>query len=469
MRAPLQAIRGPVLNPLPEAGVEYFADGLLVGDGRGRIVAVGRCDEVAARLNLDAAAVPQSLGIILPPLLDAHIHIPQHPIRGHFADGIGADPPGGRLLASLERNVFPAEGRCEAPAHARHVVAEFLADTLAQGVIGGAAYMTVHPRATRLALEQLPDTWSVGLVLMNRHCPEFLRTDEASLAADVADLARDFGRRLIVTDRFAVSVDSPLRRRGVAIAKQHGLRMQTHLDEQRAEKRLVEEVLYPAAGSYTAVYAADGLLDCEPILAHCIHLRPEEVELIAASRSAVAHCPVSNTLLGSGVMPLATIRAAGVPYALCTDVGASPTTSLFCEMAQFLKVHATEPEATPEEALRLVTIAPATILGLADRIGRFAPGMEWSFVEVAPAGAARPATAREAILEGLLGMTEADLTAWRDPTNPRGAAVERLRTEGLGWGDDLAILDADVRATAARVERRVLRATRPGQAGGIVS
>jgi hypothetical protein len=66
-------------------------------------------------------------------------------------------------------------------------------------------------------------------------------------------------------------------------------------------------------------------------------------------------------------------------------------------------------------------------------------------------------------------MTEADLAAWRDPTNPRGAAVERLRTEGLGWGDDLAILDADVRATAARVERRVLRATRPGQAGGIVS
>jgi len=140
-------------------------------------------------------------------------------------------------------------------------------------------------------------------------------------------------------------------KQGVALARKHGLRMQTHLDEQRAEKALIEDVLYPDAGSYTGVYARDGLLDCEPILAHCIHLRPEELDLIAATASSIAHCPVSNTMLGSGVMPLDVIRSAGIPHALCTDVGASPTTSLFCEMAQFLKVHAgSSLAATPEEA-----------------------------------------------------------------------------------------------------------------------
>ena len=219
MLAGLHAIRGPVLNPSPAGGVDYWPDGVLVGDDRGRIVAAGPWHEVAPRLNLDAAAVPRSLGIVLPPPLDAHIHIPQHPIRGRFAESIGADPTGGRLLASLERNVFPAEGRCEGPAHARHVVADFLADTLANGVIGGAAYMTVHARATRIALEQLPESWSVGLVLMNGRCPEYLRTDEAGLVEDVDALARDFGRRLIVTDRFAVSVDTPLRKAGVALAR----------------------------------------------------------------------------------------------------------------------------------------------------------------------------------------------------------------------------------------------------------
>jgi guanine deaminase len=463
MIAGLHAIRGPLLNPLPTGGVDYWPDGVLVGDDRGRIVAVGSWDDVAPRLNLDAAAGERSMGIILPPLLDAHIHIPQHPIRGRFAENIGADPPGGRLLASLEHNVFPAEGRCEGPAHARHVVAAFGGDTLANGVIGGAAYMTVHARATRIALEQLPDTWSVGLVLMNGRCPGYLRTDESALADDIMALAADFGRRLIVTDRFAVSVDTPLRQRGVALARKHGLRMQTHLDEQRAEKALVEEVLYPDAASYTDVYRRDGLLACEPILAHCIHVRPEEVEVIAATASSIAHCPVSNTLLGSGVMPLDVVRDAGIPHALCTDVGASPTTSLLCEMAQFLRVHAgSSSAATPEEALRLVTVAPARILGLADRIGSFAPGMEWSFIEVAWGGAASPTTAREAVLGGLLGMSEADLEPWASGDTAEAAAMKRLRDEGLDWGHDLAVLDADVRATAARLEHRVRRVTRSG-------
>ena len=45
----IQAIRGPVLNPSPTGGVEYWPDGVLVGDDRGRIVAAGPWEEVAPR------------------------------------------------------------------------------------------------------------------------------------------------------------------------------------------------------------------------------------------------------------------------------------------------------------------------------------------------------------------------------------------------------------------------------------
>jgi len=158
------------------------------------------------------------------------------------------------------------------------------------------------------------------------------------------------------------------------------------------------------------------------------------------------------------------MRDAGIPHALCTDMGASPTTSLFCEMAQFLKAHASSSSAaTPEEALRLVTVAPARILGLGDRVGTFAPGMEWSFIEVAWDGAAPPATAREAILGGLLSMREAELESWRRGDGAAAAAMRRLRDEGLDWGHDLAVLDADVRATAMRLEGCVRRVTRAGR------
>ena len=68
----IQAIGGPVLNPSPTGGVEYWPDGVLVGDDRGRLVAAGPWEEVAPRLGLAAEEVPRSAGLILPPLLDAH-------------------------------------------------------------------------------------------------------------------------------------------------------------------------------------------------------------------------------------------------------------------------------------------------------------------------------------------------------------------------------------------------------------
>ncbi|MDZ4687463.1 MAG: amidohydrolase family protein, partial [Planctomycetaceae bacterium] len=382
-----QVVRGPLLNPRPDGSVQFVPDGVLAGDERGRIVAVGDWSAVRSQVGSALEVARTADGLILPPMLDAHIHIPQHPIRGRFLEGVTGRLEEGSLLAGLNRNVFPTEGQCADDEVARRVVEAFRADTLAHGVVGGAAYMTVHTAATRTALASLGDEWHVGLVLMQRNCPAYLRTDEAALEIDVANLAGEFGRRLIVTDRFAGAVDSLLRRRGVALSQRYGLRMQTHLNEQFAEKAWIEG-LYPAAKNYTDIYRGDGLLDCTPIVAHCLRMGADEFDMLAAATgTAVAHCPVSNTLLGSGVMPLDELIARGIPYAICTDVGASPTTSLLCEMMQFLRVHAGRSRfATPQEALFRTTLAPAQILGVDDRIGSFDIGKELSFVEVASSG-----------------------------------------------------------------------------------
>src|SRR5207249_12048170 len=196
--------------------------------------------------------------------LDNHIHIPQHPIRGDFMRDVELNPKEGRLMAGLNKNVFPAEAKCADREYTERVILDFLNDTLAKGVVGGAAYMTVHAQATELALEILPPTWHVGLVLMNQE-PAYLRTDEPNLERDIRHLAERFGRRFIVTDRFAIAVDSQLRQRAARLAKELGLRMQTHLNEQHREKQRVEQVLYPNAESYTDVYRRDGLLEREAI------------------------------------------------------------------------------------------------------------------------------------------------------------------------------------------------------------
>src|SRR5690349_13069836 len=99
------AVRGPILNPQADGSVAFVPDGVIVADGTGtRIEYVGAFDPALH----DALAARRADGLILPPMTDCHTHIPQHPIRGRFTQGVGDDTPNGRLLASLERNVFPA-------------------------------------------------------------------------------------------------------------------------------------------------------------------------------------------------------------------------------------------------------------------------------------------------------------------------------------------------------------------------
>jgi guanine deaminase len=439
----MNALRGPILNPRSGGAVDLHADGLLCWDDGG-VTFVG---------DYDGRPAERSRGVLLPPMLDCHIHIPQWPIRGHFCDGV--DPgEGGRLLEGLNRNVFPTEAKCADPDHAAAVVEQFRNDTLSKGVVGGAAYMTVHAGATATALAGLGELWSVGLVLMNQNCPAYLRTDEANLERDVADLADRFGRRLIVTDRFAVAVDTPLRRRAVGLAERHGLRMQTHLNEQAAEIAFVR-TLYPEAASYTDVYRRDGLLGRSPILAHCIHMHPGEWDAVVASGSVVAHCPTSNALLGSGIMELDDVIQWAVPYAICTDVGASPTTSLLAEMAEFLRVHAGRSRfASPSEALFRTTWAAAEVLGVSDRVGTLGVGRPASFVEVEPFGEIA-GTADEVIARNLLGMDK--------PDPATVAALERLDRGGVDDAGMLAALEADVRRTADRLNGRVARVTLEGR------
>jgi guanine deaminase len=459
----LSIVRGPLLDPRPDGSVRYFADGVLVGNERGRIVAAGDWVEISRRLQLSPQQARAADGWIIPPLLDAHIHIPQHPIRGQFLAGVEGNPPEGPLIAGLNRNVFPAEGKCSAAEVAAEVVQNFRDDTLSQGVIGGAAYMTVHTPATRRALAELGDAWHVGLVMMERNCPEYLRTDDPHFERDVESLAKDFGARLVVTDRFAGAVDSPLRKRGVALSEKFGLRMQTHLNEQFAEKAWIEG-LYPQATSYTDVYRRDGLLAQAALMAHCIRMSDEEFDLLAAEcGAAIVHCPVSNTLLGSGVMPLDKALARRIPYAICTDVGASPTTSLLNEMVQFLRVHrGRSAAATPQEALFRTTLAPAQILGLDYRLGSFETDKEFSFIEVAGGPPSVEYSPDEAIELGLLDIDPDDFPRF-EPGGEFSFALSRLEARGLEVGPDLARLTADVEQTARRMQQKVKRVTLTGK------
>ena len=394
-------LRGPVLIPKRDGTVDFLPDGVLAGDTR--VSFVGPWDEFVARHG-EAGGVERVDGLILPPMLDLHTHVPQYPIRGRFGEGVPDDAPGGRLLAALNRNVFPAETRFESLDYARRVVDAFAADTLANGVVGGSVFLTVHAEAAFDALHRLGPLWHGGLVLMDQNCPPDLRNGPY-VQPDLRNLAESLGKRLVVTDRFAVACSSALRQYGASVAREFDLITQTHLNEQPAEKLFVEETLYPDAESYTHVYLRDGLLDTRPVLAHCVHMTAPEWDVLQSRRATIAHCPTSNALLGSGIMPLDTVADRGLAYAICTDVGASPTQSLLAEMAMYLLVHAgRNRHATACQALWHTTLGPAVALGVDDRVGTLEIDGPMSFVIAKSFARSKPATAEDAVRDGLLGM-----------------------------------------------------------------
>ena len=122
-----------------------------------------------------------------------------------------------------------------------------------------------------------------------------------------------------------------------------------------------------------------GLLDERTVLAHCVWLDDAEIAILARTGATVAHNPVSNLKLASGIARIPDMLAAGVRVTVGTD-GAISGNDLDIWMA--LRLAATLHRAasldagavTTAQALRMVTLDAAAALGAADRLGSLEPG-----------------------------------------------------------------------------------------------
>jgi guanine deaminase len=200
----------------------------------------------------------------------------------------------------------------------------------------------------------------------------------------------------IVTPRFAPSCSKEsLDGLGkLAASYSPPLHIQTHISESIGEVELVQQ-LFPDSTSYADVYDKANLLTNRTILAHGVHLTKEELILIHARGSKVAHCPASNSALGSGLAPVRFMLDQGVTVGLGTDVsgGYSPSileaarqASLVSRLVQYSSEYQDETgnktsdgseKLTVDEALYLATRGGAAVVDMADDLGGFDKGMIW--------------------------------------------------------------------------------------------
>lgn len=187
-----------------------------------------------------------------------------------------------------------------------------------------------------------------------------------------------------------------------ALCDQLGVPMATHLHESAAEQRWLldgsgpwaeyAELLLPPLGT-TAIRMLDdaGLLHERVTAAHCVHVDPEEIALLADRGAGVAHCPRSNAFLGCGTAPLRALLDAGVTVGVGTDSPAStPSLDMFDELrAAIAATRAREQRSdalSAREALELATLGSARAIGLDAEVGSLTPGKSADFAVVSLTG-----------------------------------------------------------------------------------
>jgi guanine deaminase len=189
----------------------------------------------------------------------------------------------------------------------------------------------------------------------------------------------------IITPRFAPSCSAELLTGLGKLAKDTGLPVQTHISENVGEIALVKE-LFPGHAHYTATYDAHGLLGPRTILAHAVHLSEDERATIAARKSKVSHCPVSNSSITSGAARVRWLLDGGIDVGLGTDMSGGYSPSILEAARQALLVsrhvamqpaHGDPAKLSVEEVLYLATKGGAKCVGLESKVGGFEVGMEW--------------------------------------------------------------------------------------------
>jgi len=312
--------------------------------------------------------------LILPGFIDTHVHSPQLDVIASY---------GAELLDWLDTYTFPAERRYADALEAQTGAARFLDALLAHGTTSAVVFPTVHKVSADTlfaAAHERGMRLVTGKVLMDRHAPDGLRDEApdrgASDCVDLIDRWHGKGRlAYAVTVRFApTSTPQQLAMAGQLCTAYPGVFMQTHLAENRAELKWVEQ-LFPDARSYLDVYERAGLLNARGVFAHGIWLDDADRGVLRDAGAQIAHSPSSNLFLGSGLFDWRAADAAGVAVSVATDVGGGTSLSMQRTLADAYKVQAMAGERlTAWKALHASTLGAAVALGLGDEIGSLSAG-----------------------------------------------------------------------------------------------
>ncbi len=363
-----------------EPGAKPIKNGAVaVADGR--VAAVGPAEEL---LELAPSGEILNAGncLILPGLVNTHSHLAMTLLRG-----IADDLP---LKTWLEEHIWPVEAGHMNRESVRLGTELAVAEQLLAGVTT-TTDMYFFGDEVSTVLSEAGMRGVVAESMIGFPTPRCATTDE--MLDKQREQLEAFRDDPLITPSVAAhspySVSAADLVREAELAEEYGAPMQIHLSETSWE---VEKLLEEKGRSPVAYLADLGVLSERTVAAHCVHVSPEDIEILADFEVGVAHNPVSNLKLASGFAPIPAMIEAGIKLGLGTDGAASNNTlDLLRDMQLAALIHkaiSRDPTAVPARTmLEMVTSGGAQVLGLADRIGSLTEGREADLICVAVDGA----------------------------------------------------------------------------------
>lgn len=304
----------------------------------------GRCGGIFREIPGEYSSYPvhdTGDSLIIPGLVDLHIHAPQYAFRG-----LGMDC---ELLDWLYRHAFPEEAKYSDPAYAETAYGMFASDLKKTATTRAVIFATRHSEATIRLMDLMEKTGLVsyvGKVNMDRDAPEDLKEEDADSSAEdtVRYIEKVLERKYrntypIITPRFIPSCTDDLMEKLSAIRRKYNLHVQSHLSENMGEVELVRN-LSPEADFYGDAYDRFGLFGKESntVMAHCVHSSDEEIERMRENGVWVAHCPDCNMNVSSGIAPIRKYIEKGLNIGLGTDVAGGHTPFMFRSIVAAIQV-----------------------------------------------------------------------------------------------------------------------------------
>ena len=338
----------------------------------------------------DLEIIDHSNKLIIPGMVDLHVHAPQYAFRGMCMDL--------ELMEWLNSYTFPEEEKYENLEYAKKAYGLFVEDLKRSSTTRACIFATRHREATELLMELMEKSGLVsyvGKVNMDREATDKLEEESPEISAFQtfgwinATKDKFVNTKPILTPRFIPSCTDKLMEELREIQMTYGIPVQSHLSESPGEIDFVK-FLRPNNDFYGESYNEYDLFgynddidkDVKTVMAHCVWSTDEEVKLMKKNGVYVAHCPASNMNLTSGIAPIRKYMDLNMHVGLGSDIAGGHALSIFRAVTDAIQVskmyfRLVNPKFKPivfSEAFYLATKGGGSFFG---KVGSFEEGYEF--------------------------------------------------------------------------------------------